>query len=308
MIMVYLLDNDELNVVAFEKINIEEDKQYLCIISFEELESVKSDLDINARTVTECLRFSASKFECHDGFDFITLSIPADIDPQNESQRVCIYLTNKLLLFVCSNQDIINNTIVEIQGEKIKNICIGKIIHLFFDRLTYDDTLVLEKIEQEISDLEEELIVSKKTDLIDYLFAFRKKLLILKRYYEQLLEITEAFEQNENGLIDKKVLRYFRILTNRVNRLYNSVLNLRDYLTHVREAYQAQIDINLNGIMKVFTVITSIFLPLTLIAGWYGMNLKMPEFNWSYGYPFVIVLSIAVAAASLILFKKNKWF
>jgi magnesium transporter len=130
----------------------------------------------------------------------------------------------------------------------------------------------------------------------------------LKRYYEQLVEITEAIEQNENGLIDKKVQRYFRIIANRADRLYHSVLNLRDYVTQVREAYQAQIDINLNTVMKVFTVITSVFLPLTLIVRWDGMNFSMPEYGWELGYPFVILLSLLTVTGTLVYFKKKKWF
>ena len=76
----------------------------------------------------------------------------------------------------------------------------------------------------------------------------------------------------------------------RVDRLFHSVLNLQDYVTEVREAYQAQVDINLNQLMKLFTVITTICLPLTLIAGWYGMNFPMPEYTSSIGYPMVIAL------------------
>jgi len=109
-------------------------------------------------------------------------------------------------------------------------------------------------------------------------------------------------------LIDQKELRQFKIQTNRANRLYNGVLNLRDYVTQVREAFQTQTDINLNSVMKVFTVITSIFFPLTLIVGWCGMNLCMPEFGWRYGYLFVIVISVITAAATLLYFKMKKWF
>jgi magnesium transporter len=86
------------------------------------------------------------------------------------------------------------------------------------------------------------------------------------------------------------------------------VLNSRDYVSQVREAYQAQVDIDQNTIMKVFTVITSIFLPLTLLVGWYGMNLRMPEFSWDYGYPFVILLSVIVVSLCVVFFKKKKWF
>lgn len=100
----------------------------------------------------------------------------------------------------------------------------------------------------------------------------------------------------------------FRIVKNRVNRLYSSVINLRDYVSQVREAYQAQVDISQNNLMKIFTVVTSIFLPLSLIVGWYGMNFNMPEFSWKNGYIFVISLSFMVFCTCIILFKKKKWF
>ena len=109
-------------------------------------------------------------------------------------------------------------------------------------------------------------------------------------------------------MIDQKELRQFKIQTSRANRLYNGVLNLRDYVTQVREAFQTQTDINLNSVMKVFTVITSIFFPLTLIVGWYGMNLRMPEFGRRYGYLFVIVISVITAAATLLHFKMKNGF
>ena len=93
-----------------------------------------------------------------------------------------------------------------------------------------------------------------------------------------------------------------------MERLFQEVLNLRDYVTQVREAYQAQVDINLNHIMKLFTVITAIFLPLSLVAGWYGMNLQMPEYGWQFGYPAIIVISAVVVVGVILYFKKKKWF
>ena len=81
----------------------------------------------------------------------------------------------------------------------------------------------------------------------------------------------------------------------------------QEYLDQIRQAYEAQIGIEQNNLMKFFTVVTSIFLPLSLIAGWYGMNLIMPEFGWAYSYPFVIALSVGIIAIMLWLFRKNKW-
>lgn len=305
--MLYLLDSDNLKSISIEDIKTAEDKPQLFIINFKELQSISSTLGISEKIANECLISKISKFESHEGFDFIVLNIPAEIEKLKMTQRVCLYFTDKMLVFVCDNNEVICDIVQNIEADEINNISLGKIMHLFFDRLTFDDSIELEKFEQEISNLEEELIVSKNSDFV-FLVSYRKKLLTLKLYYEQLLEIYESIELNENGLIYQKELRYFKILTSRANRLYNGVLNLRDYVTQVREAFQTQIDINLNSVMKVFTVITSVFFPLTLIVGWYGMNLRIPEFDWQYGYLFVIGISLAAAAATLFYFKKKKWF
>lgn len=113
---------------------------------------------------------------------------------------------------------------------------------------------------------------------------------------------------NENKLFDHQSLKLLRILSGKVDRLYNNVLSLIEYVAQIREAYQAEVDINLNTTMKLFTVITIIFFPLSLIAGWYGMNFNMPEYQSLYGYPMVIILSAGVIIVSVIYFKRNHWF
>ena len=91
----------------------------------------------------------------------------------------------------------------------------------------------------------------------------------------------------------RQQLHHLRICSDRVERLGQHTRTLRDYSVQVRESYQAQVDIRLNRMMYIFTIVTVIFLPLTLIVGWYGMNFTgMPELHWRYGYPFVIILSL----------------
>lgn len=102
---------------------------------------------------------------------------------------------------------------------------------------------------------------------------------------------------------------HFNILHNRVDRCHAAVLNLQDHVTQMREAYQAQIDIEQNELMKIFTLITALFLPLTLMVGWYGMNFThMPELGSSWGYPVFIIVSGTVSVALLLYFKKKRWF
>ena len=100
----------------------------------------------------------------------------------------------------------------------------------------------------------------------------------------------------------------YRTLDKYIQYLLHFVLELREFLTQVREAYQSQIDIEQNQIMKIFTVITAIFLPLTLIVGWYGMNFRIPELDWTYGYLYVIGLSVVVCLITYQIIKRNHWF
>ncbi|HWT27849.1 MAG TPA: CorA family divalent cation transporter, partial [Mobilitalea sp.] len=109
-------------------------------------------------------------------------------------------------------------------------------------------------------------------------------------------------------LFNEENLQYFRIFTDRVARLSSTTRMLQEYSVQVREAYHAQLDLDLNNIMKMFTVVTTIFLPLTLIVGWYGMNFTtMPELTWKYGYLFVIGLCVITAFICIYFFKKKKF-
>lgn len=157
-------------------------------------------------------------------------------------------------------------------------------------------------------ELEQALITSQKKNFVSEIIHLRKRLMLMKRYYEQFLNLLDVVIENENHIFDGKTLRSFKILSRRMERSYQNVLNLREAVTQIRESYEAEVDISLNTTMKVFTVVTTIFLPLTLIAGWYGMNFQMPEYGWEHGYLMVILLSVAFIAIGIAFFKKNKWF
>ena len=98
------------------------------------------------------------------------------------------------------------------------------------------------------------------------------------------------------------------MFTVRVERLRGMVTNLRDYTVQLRDLIQTRVDVKQNRIMTLLTVITTIFTPLTLLTGWYGMNFKyMPELNYKWSYPVVILISLAIALGCIAYFKKKKW-
>ena len=136
----------------------------------------------------------------------------------------------------------------------------------------------------------------------------RSDIRVLLVHYEQIIDMTQELEENENGFFSEENLRYFHLFMNLMARRHDSAVSLRDHTMQVRDLYNSQLEVRQNRTMTLLTVITTIFMPLTLIAGWYGMNFRyMPELEWPIAYPLVILVSIAIVVFCLILFRKKKW-
>ena len=167
----------------------------------------------------------------------------------------------------------------------------------------------LDRLEADISDGETEVLTGAHEAYLDRIIAWRQELLRLKRYYEQLDSIFDELAENDNSLLGKQNTRRFANLGNRMERYLNAVQSLRESVAQLREAYQSQLSIQQNDLMKIFTVVTAVFLPLTLLVGWYGMNFSnMPELSWKYGYPAVIVISLVIVMICLWTMKKKKFW
>ena len=192
--------------------------------------------------------------------------------------------------------------------KKWKRPSLERFIYELLELMIAGDLPMLEGIEKELDRAEAEILAGKLTDFPEELNAIRGSLLDMQIHYEQLIDLGHELEENENGFFGTDELRFFRLFTERVIRLQESVSALREYVVQLRDLVQTQLSIKQNKIMTLLTVITSIFLPLTLIAGWYGMNFRyMPELDKPYAYPIVIVVCIAIVAGCLIWFKKKKW-
>jgi len=185
------------------------------------------------------------------------------------------------------------------------------IAHFLFNFMEYlikGDVNYLQEYENYLSELEETILNGNVKDVNQNMHRIRKKLLILEKYYRQLIDLSESLESNINHLFTEDDCRVFTLFANRVSRLYDNTQTLKEYTMQLREMYQSQIDIRQNIIMRFLTVVTTIFMPLTLITGWYGMNfINMPELNTRFGYVVVIVISIIVIVTEIIIFKIKKW-
>lgn len=184
--------------------------------------------------------------------------------------------------------------------------------HFLFDFMEFivkDDVPYLEKYENYLAELEESILDGNVKDVNQEMLRIRKKLLILEKYYRQLIDLSESLNSNVNHLFSEDDCRVFTLYANRVSRLYDNVQTLKEYTMQLREMYSSQIDIRQNKIIQFLTVVTTIFMPLTLITGWYGMNFRyMPELDTPFGYAVIIIISIVVIIIEIVIFKMKKWF
>ncbi|MBE5862987.1 MAG: magnesium transporter [Lachnospiraceae bacterium] len=243
-------------------------------------------------------------FEGFDNFSIIAFDWYDIKNLEADPSQMLLYFDTDDLFVICENE-VSYEAATKYFSEAPSN---ERSMYLFFKNLFKGDTKNLEELEDRISDLDDAVIHDGSEEIREKILDARYEVLRLKKYYEQFEEIFDELCDNDNEMISADYINYFDVLNNRCERLLRQVLNLKEYVVQVRESYQAQIDIEQNRLMKVFTLMTSIFLPLTLIAGWYGMNLQMPEFGWKYGYPVVIFVCLLVCVIWAIVFKKKGWF
>lgn len=180
-----------------------------------------------------------------------------------------------------------------------------------YDFLAYtiaDDLSILEAIEARMDEIEQRILANTELEQPHEIHQIRNDLLDLRSYYNQLINLAEELEDNELNLFEENNLRFFHLFGDRVDRPQNIVQSLRDSSTQLLDLQKSQMDIKKNRIATVLTIFSTMFFPLSLITGWYGMNFKnMPELDHPMAYPIIIVVSLCIIAANLIYMKIKKW-
>jgi magnesium transporter len=292
------------------------DKLTVGYLTCDELAEVSEALGFAAANVEACRSaniYFRSGVEVYDEYTFTELRIVDPVHPEVNDDCVALFIKKNLFL-VIDVLDEDRSTEQRFQQAlrrfPAKNMNLEKLIYSFLDALVAGDIIMLESTGAEVSELEAQVLRDEAhEDFTTTLLDLKNRLLSAHNYYEQLLDITEAVEENENDIFDTDSLMYISNMGKKIVRLREDVDALSNMVVHLQDAYSSYLDMNLNKTMKFFTVITSIFFPLTIIVGWYGMNFQsMPEFYWRYGYLYVILLSIIVVLVLVLVGKRKKWF
>jgi len=192
--------------------------------------------------------------------------------------------------------------------KKWRKPCLERFIYDFLETIVSDDMKVLNDFDKKLNTIEDDLEDNDSDrELLININDIRGEILDLRNHYEQLIDVGQELEENENGFFTEENLRFFHLFTVRCERLRDNALALRDYTIQIRDLYQTQLDVKQNRIMALLTIITTVFFPLSIITGWYGMNfVHMPELAWKFSYPALAILCVIIVLVEIAWFKKKK--
>lgn len=180
--------------------------------------------------------------------------------------------------------------------------------HAVLDHMVDYYNLTLERIEDDVDEVEDQVFENPDEDLLRRVFDLKRDLAQLKRLVTPSREILNRFSRDVFPLIGPQAQVYFRDVFDHMQRINELVDSFRDSLTSVAEVYFSRVQSSANETVKILTVIATFVLPLTFITGIFGMNFtNMPELDWKYGYVMFWVLCVGVVTGLLVYFKKKDW-
>ena len=191
---------------------------------------------------------------------------------------------------------------------RIRKMGADYLVYAMMDSIIDNYFVVIENLGEEIEVIEEKLVTDPGPDTLRSIHKLKRDMIYLRKSVWPLREVIGSMERGESPLVTKSTGIYLRDVYDHTIQVIDTVETFRDMLSGMLDIYLSSVSNRLNAVMKVLTVIATIFMPLTFIVGLYGMNFKyMPELEWHWGYPAVIVVMAIIAAWMLVMFKRKKW-
>ncbi len=308
--MTFLIDE---TLTELDSLSVEKQRgPYVSILTKKDWESNREKFDMGIEIDPGESEIVVTKAEVNYDSVTGTFSIPNRKDFSQKDTTFAFALDEKGVVFIDDSGTAIS-IVKQIQSSKKWRIpSLERFLYDFLDRLIGEDQQLLAKYEWELYSVERAIThgddENGESITIDRVNDIRGDVRDLHNHYEQLLDLAEILEENENNFFSKENLRYFRLLSNKIERLLDTSAGIGEYTMQIRDLYKMHLDIKQNNIMTILTAVTTIFMPLTLIVGWYGMNFRyMPELNFRWSYPVLAAVSVLIVVINAIVFKKKKW-
>jgi magnesium transporter len=254
------------------------------------------------------------KMEDYDRYNYIVLKMLHYLDQSGEieAEQVSLILGQN---FLFSFQEGKKGDLFDPIRERIRNGK-GRIRKMGADYLAYalidavvdHYFIILEKLGERIEVLEEALVAQPTTRTLHEIHNLKREMIFLRKAIWPLREVINSLARGESSLIQESTRVYLRDVYDHTIQVIDTIETFRDMVSGMLDIYLSSVSNRLNSVMKVLTIIATVFMPLTFLAGVYGMNFKhMPELEWRWGYPVIWAVMIAIGVFMLIYFRKKKW-
>ena len=217
--------------------------------------------------------------------------------------------------FVISFQEGLEGDIFNYVREHLKNsmsrirkMGTDYLVYSLLDAVVDNYFVILEKLGENIESIEDELVTNPRPSTLQTIHSLKRDLILLRKSVWPLREVVNSLTRGESPLINSATLLYLRDVYDHTIQVIDTLETFRDMVSGMLDIYLSSVSNRLNAVMKVLTIIATIFMPLTFIAGVYGMNFKyMPELEWHWGYHAIMALMLVISLLMLWFFRKKKW-
>lgn len=276
---------------------------------------------VHPLTLEDILNIShRPKAEDNESYIFVVIKMLSYVKEsrQVKSEQLSIILKENLVLTFqedkVDNFETLRENIRKRKG-RLRDSGSDYLSYRVLDTVIDDYFAVLECIGDELEILEDELLEKPSHNTLQKLYLLKNNMISIRRAVWPLREVIALLEKSDSPLIDASTRPFLRDLYDHIVQIIDTTENYREMISGMVDIYLSSTSNRLNEIMKILTIISTIFIPLNFIAGVYGMNfntaasrLNMPELNWYYGYPAVLSVMLAVALLLVLFFRRKKWF
>ena len=232
-------------------------------------------------------------------------------DNEIKMEQVSLLLgSNFVISFQEREGDIFNSIRERIRNHKgrIRRMKADYLGYALLDTIVDNYFIILEKIGENIENMEEELVTRPTPETLQTIHNLKRELIVLRKSIWPLREVVNSLERGESPLINEATGVYLRDVYDHTIQVIDTIETFRDMVSGMLDIYLSSISNKMNEVMKVLTIIATIFIPLTFVAGIYGMNFEfMPELKWHWGYFAALLVMAAVAVFMVFFFRRKRW-
>lgn len=241
-----------------------------------------------------------------------SLTITAEMADYEAEQVSLILGPNYVISFVESlpgGRDVLSGVYERVRSRgKICRLGADYLLYALLDNIVDHYFLVLEHLGEKIELLESQIACQPRPELLHELHALKHNMLFLRKSVWPVRELVSALERGETSHVKESTVVYLRDIYDHVIQVIETVEIYRDMLSGMLDIYLSSVSNRMSEVMKMLTIISTIFIPLTFIAGVYGMNfVHMPELEWEYGYPMIISIMLGISLLMVRYFRKKQW-